>query len=48
MICTVANYRKNTMKKSLKWHISSFNAKSSAVPKEWWPSDLPNKEEQQL
>ena len=23
---------------SLKWHISSFNAKSSPVPKEWWPS----------
>lgn len=22
---------------SLKWHISSFNAKSSAVPAEWWP-----------
>ena len=22
---------------SLKWHISSFNGKSSAVPKEWWP-----------
>jgi hypothetical protein len=22
---------------SLKWHISSFNAKSSAVPGEWWP-----------
>jgi hypothetical protein len=22
---------------SLKWHISSFNAKSSPVPKEWWP-----------
>ncbi len=22
---------------SLKWHISSFNAKSSAVPDEWWP-----------
>lgn len=22
---------------SLKWHISSFNAKSSAVPEEWWP-----------
>lgn len=22
---------------SLKWHISSFNSKSSAVPKEWWP-----------
>jgi hypothetical protein len=23
---------------SLKWHISSFNAKSSPVPDEWWPS----------
>ncbi|MBM4028088.1 MAG: DUF4832 domain-containing protein [Planctomycetes bacterium] len=23
---------------SLKWHISSFNAKSSAVPEEWWPA----------
>ena len=22
---------------SLKWHISSFNAKSSPVPDEWWP-----------
>ena len=22
---------------SLKWHISSFNAKSSPVPREWWP-----------
>ena len=22
---------------SLKWHISSFNAKSSAVPAQWWP-----------
>jgi Domain of unknown function (DUF4832)/Beta-galactosidase len=22
---------------SLKWHISSFNAKSSAVPEDWWP-----------
>jgi hypothetical protein len=22
---------------SLKWHISSFNAKSSPVPKDWWP-----------
>ncbi|MCZ2155471.1 MAG: DUF4832 domain-containing protein [Bryobacterales bacterium] len=22
---------------SLKWHISSFNSKSSAVPEEWWP-----------
>ncbi len=25
------------MDQSLKWHISSFNAKSSAVPEEWWP-----------
>ena len=23
---------------SLKWHISSFNAKSSPVPEKWWPS----------
>jgi len=23
---------------SLKWHISSFNGKSSAVPREWWPA----------
>jgi len=23
---------------SLKWHISSFNAKSSAVPEDWWPN----------
>jgi len=23
---------------SLKWHISSFNSKSSKVPEEWWPS----------
>lgn len=23
---------------SLKWHISTFNAKSSPVPKEWWPA----------
>ena len=23
---------------SLKWHISSFNAKSSPVPDDWWPS----------
>jgi hypothetical protein len=23
---------------SLKWHISSFNGKSSAVPEEWWPA----------
>lgn len=25
------------IEQSLKWHISSFNAKSSAVPEEWWP-----------
>jgi len=25
------------IEQSLKWHISSFNAKSSAVPDEWWP-----------
>jgi len=25
------------VEQSLKWHISSFNAKSSAVPQEWWP-----------
>jgi hypothetical protein len=23
---------------SLKWHISSFNSKSSAVPDKWWPA----------
>ncbi|MHC4400938.1 MAG: DUF4832 domain-containing protein [Planctomycetota bacterium] len=23
---------------SLKWHVSSFNAKSSAVPEAWWPN----------
>lgn len=23
---------------SLKWHVSSFNAKSSPVPEDWWPS----------
>jgi uncharacterized protein DUF4832/glycosyl hydrolase family 42 (putative beta-galactosidase) len=23
---------------SLKWHISSFNSKSSEVPEDWWPS----------
>ena len=27
-----------TIDESLKWHISSFNAKSSPVPKEWWPA----------
>lgn len=26
------------IEQSLKWHISSFNSKSSAVPQEWWPS----------
>lgn len=26
------------IEQSLKWHISSFNAKSSAVPEEWWPA----------
>ncbi|MBI5835222.1 MAG: DUF4832 domain-containing protein [Armatimonadetes bacterium] len=25
------------IEQSLKWHISSFNAKSSAVPDAWWP-----------
>jgi len=25
------------IEQSLKWHISSFNNKSSAVPAEWWP-----------
>ncbi len=25
------------IEQSLKWHISSFNAKSSPVPEEWWP-----------
>ena len=25
------------IEQSLKWHISSFNNKSSAVPEEWWP-----------
>jgi len=26
------------IEQSLKWHISSFNAKSSAVPDDWWPA----------
>jgi hypothetical protein len=26
------------IEQSLKWHISSFNAKSSPVPEEWWPA----------
>jgi hypothetical protein len=25
------------MDQAIKWHVSSFNAKSSAVPQEWWP-----------
>jgi len=25
------------MDQAIKWHVSSFNAKSSAVPPEWWP-----------
>jgi hypothetical protein len=29
-----ANY---IIQQSLKWHISSFNNKSSAVPQDWWP-----------
>jgi len=26
------------IEQSLKWHMSSFNNKSSAVPEEWWPN----------
>jgi hypothetical protein len=26
-----------SINETLKWHISSFNAKSSGVPEEWWP-----------
>ncbi len=43
-VCWVMQYWKNKgwdidyiIDQSLKWHISSFNAKSSAVPDEWWP-----------
>ena len=43
-VCWVMQHWKNQgwdidyiIDQSLKWHISSFNAKSSAVPKEWWP-----------
>ena len=43
-VCWVMQYWKNQgwevdhiIDESLKWHISSFNGKSSAVPQEWWP-----------
>lgn len=43
-VCWVMQHWKNQgwdidyiVDQSLKWHISSFNAKSSAVPTEWWP-----------
>ena len=43
-VCWVMQHWKNEgwdidyiIDESLKWHISSFNAKSSPVPKEWWP-----------
>jgi hypothetical protein len=43
-VCWVMQYWKNQgwdidhiIDESLKWHISSFNAKSSPVPQEWWP-----------
>jgi len=43
-VCWVMQHWKNQgwdidyiIDQSLKWHISSFNAKSSAVPDEWWP-----------
>jgi len=43
-VCWVMQHWKNEgwdidhiIDESLKWHISSFNAKSSAVPGEWWP-----------
>ncbi len=44
-VCWVMQHWKNKgwdvdyiIDQSLKWHISSFNGKSSAVPEEWWPS----------
>ncbi len=44
-VCWVMQHWKNQgwdvdhiIDESLKWHISSFNAKSSPVPPEWWPS----------
>ena len=43
-VCWVMQHWKNKgwdvdyiIDQSLKWHISSFNAKSSPVPDEWWP-----------
>ena len=43
-VCWVMQYWKNhgwdidhIIEESLKWHLSSFNAKSSAVPADWWP-----------
>jgi hypothetical protein len=43
-VCWVMQHWKNLgwdidhiINESLKWHISSFNAKSSPVPQEWWP-----------
>ncbi len=43
-VCWVMQHWKNQgwdidhiIDESLKWHISSFNAKSSPVPVEWWP-----------
>jgi hypothetical protein len=43
-VCWVMQHWKNKgwdvdyiIDQSLKWHISSFNAKSSPVPEEWWP-----------
>lgn len=44
-VCWVMQHWKNKgwdvdhiIDESLKWHISSFNGKSSAVPEEWWPA----------
>ena len=44
-VCWVMQHWKNKgwdvnyiIDQSLKWHISSFNGKSSAVPEEWWPA----------
>jgi Domain of unknown function (DUF4832)/Beta-galactosidase len=43
-VCWVMQHWKNQgwdidhiIDESLKWHLSSFNAKSSPVPQEWWP-----------